>query len=221
MQQKVWFIDRLTLPYKCMQHSGCFCLASMPAFDMHYIICCPTFPAVSDGGPMWHLVCSQVRLSAAAGWIPGVRQVNWSQCMHIERLCIECLRLICITLSIVRRFLQYPMADQLWHLVCSQVRIPGAAGWIPGVRQVNWSQFMHIERLCIERHCIERHCIVCFLFRPCLRSSWSGLFACVVAPDLHRGLHLSTAHRRTTVHLNAYACHCKIRLYPLSFCVLR
>ena len=137
--------------------------------------------------------------------------------MHIERLCIECLRLICITLSIVRRFLQYPMADQLWHLVCSQVRIPGAAGWIPGVRQVNWSQFMHIERLCIERHCIERHCIVCFLFRPCLRSSWSGLFACVVAPDLHRGLHLSTAHRRTTVHLNAYACHCKIRLYPLIF----
>ena len=36
------FINRLTMPYKCMQHSGCLCLASMPAFDMYYI-CCPAF----------------------------------------------------------------------------------------------------------------------------------------------------------------------------------
>ena len=63
---------------------------------------------------------------------------------------LRCLRLICLTLSVVRRFLQYPMADQFWQLVCSQVRISAAAGLIPGVRQVNWSQCMHIERQCIE-----------------------------------------------------------------------
>ena len=142
----------------------------------------------------------------------------------VRRFC--CLIALYVFLStLVSRKLRNKQVVQV-HAVEGMIHwytdtISAAAGWIPGVRQVNWSQCMHIERLCIERHCIERHCIVCFLFRPCLRSSWSGLFACVVAPDLHRGLHLSTAHRRTTVHLNAYACHCKIRLYPLSFCVLR
>ena len=195
---------------------------------------------------------------------------------------LRCLRLICITLSVVRRFLQYPMADQLWQLVCSQVRISAAAGWIPGVRQVNWSQCMHIERQCIEvcdwyalhyllsdvscsirwrtncdsayvlrcvfrqlldgylrwgrstgvNACTLRDCAlidialrdialsVFYFVHACVRADLDCLLA-VVPQDPHRGLHLSTAHRRITVHLHAYACHCKIRLYPLIFCVLR
>ena len=181
MQQKVWFIDRLTLSYECMQHSGCLGVASMPAIDMHYIICCPTFPAVSDGGP---IVTVSLFSGAYFGscWMDTWGEAGQLESMHAHWETVHWgLRLICITLSVVRRFLQYPMADQLWQLVCSQVRISAAAGWIPAVRQVNWSQCMHIERLCIDRHCIERHCIVGFLFRACLRSSWSRLFACCCA----------------------------------------
>ena len=84
MQQKVWFIDRLTLSYKCMQHSGCLYVASMPAIDMHYIICCPTCPAVSDGGPI-------VTLSLFSGAYFGrCWMASWGEAGQLESIHAHC-----------------------------------------------------------------------------------------------------------------------------------
>ena len=110
MQQKVWFIDRLTVSYNCMQHSGCLCVASMPAIDMHYMICCPTFPAVSDGGPI-------VTLSLFSGayfgscWMDTWGEAGQLESMHAHWETVHWgLRLICITLSVV-----YFILLSSWH----------------------------------------------------------------------------------------------------------
>ena len=82
---------------------------------------------------------------------------------------LRCLRFICSALSVVRRFgYLLAMADKLWHLVCSQVSMWAPAGWIPGVRHLNGSQCMDIER----------HCIVAFVFLRHVRNVVWLLYMC-------------------------------------------